>query len=36
LNDPYPTGPNEYLERIEANMERLKLSLVGAEKMQNA
>ena len=35
LNDPYPTGPNEYLERIEANMERLKKRLE-AEEMQNA
>jgi len=24
LNDPYPHGPNSYLERIEANMERLR------------
>jgi hypothetical protein len=24
LNDPYPKGPNEYLDRIEANMERLR------------
>jgi hypothetical protein len=24
LNDPYPSGPNQYLEKIEANMERLK------------
>jgi hypothetical protein len=24
LNEPYPDGPNEYLERIETNMERLK------------
>ena len=24
LNDPYPSGPNQYLERIEANMDRLK------------
>jgi hypothetical protein len=24
LNDPYPDGPNEYLERIEANMDRLR------------
>ena len=24
LNDPYPSGPNEYLQRIETNMERLK------------
>ena len=28
LNDPYPSGPNEYLDRIEANMERLKQRLV--------
>jgi len=24
LNDPYPDGPNDYLKRIEANMDRLK------------
>jgi hypothetical protein len=24
LNDPYPDGPNPYIERIEANMERLR------------
>jgi hypothetical protein len=24
LSDPYPSGPNEYIDRIEANMERLK------------
>jgi hypothetical protein len=24
LSDPYPDGPNEYLERIEAHMERLR------------
>ena len=24
LNDPYPHGPNEYLERVEANMQRLR------------
>jgi hypothetical protein len=24
LNDPYPSGPNHYVERIEANMERLR------------
>jgi hypothetical protein len=24
LNDPYPDGPNEYIARIEANMERIK------------
>jgi hypothetical protein len=23
LNDPYPDGPNEYIDRIEANMERI-------------
>src|SRR2546427_9995680 len=33
LNDPYPSGPNEYLERIEANMERLK-SRFAAESPQ--
>jgi hypothetical protein len=32
LSDPYPSGPNYYLERVEANMERLKrrLASVGA------
>ena len=24
LNDPYPSGPNEYLDRIQAHVERLK------------
>ena len=24
LNDPYPFGPNHYLERIEANVERVR------------
>ena len=24
LSDPYPDGPNDYFERIEANMERLR------------
>ncbi len=24
LNDPYPSGPNSYFERIEANIERLR------------
>jgi hypothetical protein len=24
LNDPFPNGPNHYLERIEANMRRLR------------
>jgi len=28
LNDPYPSGPNEYLQRIEANMDRLKQRVV--------
>jgi len=27
LNDPYPNGPNEYLRRIEANMERIRQML---------
>jgi hypothetical protein len=27
LNDPYPAGPNWYLERIEANLERLRRRL---------
>jgi hypothetical protein len=27
LNDPYPSGPNPYMKRIEANMSRLKGSL---------
>ncbi len=27
LNDPYPSGPNEYLDRIQANIERLKSRL---------
>ncbi len=35
LSDPYPTGPNEYLERIEANIQHLKKRLE-AETMQNA
>jgi len=24
LNDPYPSGPNEYVERIEANMQKIR------------
>ena len=24
LNDPYPSGPNAYVQRIEANVERLR------------
>ena len=35
LNDPYPTGPNEYLERIQANIQLLKNRLE-AEKLQSA
>jgi hypothetical protein len=31
LNDPYPHGPNWYLERIEANMERLRLRLAASK-----
>jgi hypothetical protein len=30
LNDPYPHGPNYYLERIEANMERLRQRIAAA------
>lgn len=30
LNDPYPDGPNPYLERIEANMARLRGQLAAA------
>jgi hypothetical protein len=29
LNDPFPFGPNSYLERVEANIARLKQALVG-------
>lgn len=32
LNDPYPYGPNYYLERIEANMETLRQRLEAASK----
>ena len=35
LNSPYPKGPNDYLDRIEANIERLKKRLE-AERLQNA
>lgn len=31
LNDPFPDGPNEYLERIEANIARLKQRLVASD-----
>jgi len=30
LNDPYPDGPNYYLKRIEANMDRLRRQLAAA------
>ena len=33
LNDPYPDGPNDYLQRIEANIERLRQK---AERSGNA
>jgi hypothetical protein len=29
LNDPYPSGPNAYLERVEANMRRLRAETAG-------
>ena len=29
LNDPYPDGPNFYLNRIEANMDRLRQVVAG-------
>jgi hypothetical protein len=32
LNEPYPDGPNPYLERIEANIERLRRQLASAQK----
>jgi hypothetical protein len=35
LNDPFPDGPNEYVERIEANMVRLKRSLRTADAVGN-
>jgi hypothetical protein len=34
LNDPYPSGPNEYLDRIEANIERLKKKLSAETVME--
>jgi hypothetical protein len=30
LNAPYPDGPNEYVRRVEANMDRLRQQLVSA------
>jgi len=35
LNDPFPDGPNQYVERIEANMVRLKRSLKTADAVGN-
>ena len=32
LNDPYPSGPNSYFERIEANIERLRLRVAAGGK----
>jgi hypothetical protein len=31
LNDPFPNGPNEYMDRIEANMERIRQSRPDAQ-----
>src|SRR6266850_2222043 len=31
LNDPYPHGPNDYLNRIEANMERIRQRMVAVK-----
>ena len=30
LNQPYPNGPNEYLQRVEANIEKVRRQLVAA------
>jgi len=35
LNSPYPDGPNDYLNRIAANMERLKLQEKAASEEEN-
>jgi len=35
LNQPYPAGPNQYLERIEQNMARLKTRM-SSNQMQTA
>jgi hypothetical protein len=29
LNDPYPSGPNPYFERIEVNIQRLRQRIAG-------
>ena len=34
LNDPYPAGPNYYLDRITANMERLKEHSGGSQEVE--
>jgi hypothetical protein len=34
LNDPYPDGPNDYMQRIEANMARLRKRLTDAGKIR--
>jgi predicted metal-dependent HD superfamily phosphohydrolase len=34
LNDPYPSGPNNYFERIEANIERLRRRQSGGPQTQ--
>jgi hypothetical protein len=33
LNDPYPDGPNDYLQRIEANIARLRQRSDGAGRV---
>jgi hypothetical protein len=33
LNDPYPSGPNEYVERIEANMEKIRNSSAAGARL---
>lgn len=32
LNDPYPSGPNDYLERVKANIERVRAAAAGQEE----
>jgi hypothetical protein len=32
FNDPYPDGPNPYIERIEANMARLRREIASRNK----
>jgi hypothetical protein len=33
LNDPYPDGPNPYIERIEANMARLRREMAARTRV---